>query len=276
MKRLFALMVSPLLFAGVALADEPKLAPSPLPTVKVTIPHTTAVYELVKVPAGKVTVEGKEVEIKPFWIGRTEVSWDCFDTWAYSLDLSDAEKAKGTEANNRPSKPYGPPDEGWGREGYPAMRMAYEGVIFYTQYLSKETGKKFRLPTEAEWVYAAQANTGKKTPADINKEAWYRDNSEKKTHPIATKAPNPWGLYDVFGNVGEFVQQIGDDKIIKGGTYRDPAAKINTDHREAWTEDWQSRDPQDPKSKWWMSDGPFAGFRLVMEDTGAQASAVKK
>jgi formylglycine-generating enzyme required for sulfatase activity len=269
-------LINPVGGAPAQAATGPKLAPANLPTVKIVIPHTTAIYEMVKIPGGKVMVPGAkksdpmvEVEVKPYWIGRTEVSWDCFDTWAYSLDLSDEQKAKGTEANNRPSKPYGPPDEGWGREGYPAMRMAYEGVILYTKYLSDQTGKKFRLPTEAEWIYAAQGGSGK-DPAegDLDKIAWYKANSGNpmKTHPVATKDPNAYGLYDIWGNVGEFVQMIGEDKVIKGGSYKDPAKNLNSKYRDAWNEDWQTRDPQDPKSKWWMSDGPFAGFRLVADD----------
>src|SRR6478609_10107501 len=84
-------------------------------TITETIPKSTAKFDLVKLPAGKVKVNGKEVDVKPVWIGKTEVTWDEYDIYWQRLDLTAEEVRAGADADNRPSKPYSPPDRGFGR-----------------------------------------------------------------------------------------------------------------------------------------------------------------
>ncbi|MGA2501182.1 MAG: SUMF1/EgtB/PvdO family nonheme iron enzyme [Tepidisphaeraceae bacterium] len=256
--------------AGIALAQDANL-----PQAEDKIPGVTATFKMRQVPAGKITIKDKdgkdkEVAVKSFWIQETEATWDIFDTWAFRLDLTAEQKIKGVDAETRPSPPYAPPDRGFGHEGYPAISMAYEGVIHYINWLNKKTGKKYRLPTEAEWEYAARSGGApieKLTKEQLDEIAWTAENSNEKTQPVGKKKPSKWGLYDMLGNVGEFVQSEEEDvKVIKGGSFKDPASKISTKFREQWGPDWQQRDPQDPKSKWWMSDAPFAGFRLVRDE----------
>ena len=81
---------------------------------------------------------------------------------------------------------------------------------------SKANG--FRLPTEAEWEYACKAGTKGIRYDELDLIAWYKDNSEKTTHPVGMKEPNPWGLYDMLGNVWEWCSDIYDEKVY--GSYR--------------------------------------------------------
>ncbi len=265
LRKLMIQAVTLMPISGMAFAQD-----ASLPQAEDKIPGVAVTFKMRKVPAGKITINGKEVEIKSFWIQETEATWDIFDTWAFKLDLTAEEKIKGVDAETRPSPPYAPPDRGFGHEGYPVISMAYEGVLHYVNWLNKKTGKKYRLPTAAEWEYAARCGgepVEKLSKEQLNEIAWYADNSDEKTQPVGKKKPSKWGLYDMLGNVGEFVQMEEEDvKIIRGGSYKDAAGKISSKSKESWTPDWQQRDPQDPKSKWWMSDAPFAGFRLVRDE----------
>ncbi len=79
----------------------------------------------------------------------------------------------------------------------------YDGMEF-CRWLSHETGMNIRLPSEAEWEYACRAGTDGDFAGDVEQMAWYRANSGHRTHPVAQKKPNVWGLYDMHGNVWEW------------------------------------------------------------------------
>ncbi|MGB7160660.1 MAG: SUMF1/EgtB/PvdO family nonheme iron enzyme [Tepidisphaeraceae bacterium] len=249
------------------LADAPEVA-------KDSIPGQLVTFDMIKVPAGKVTVktvDGKtqEVDIKPVWIGKTEVTWDEYDVFMFQLDVNEKDKAAGTEAKSRPSKPYGAPDFGFGHKGLPAMCITAHSADMYCQWLSKKTGKKYRLATEAEWEYACRAGrTGdaKLTPDEMGKAGWYYDNSEDKAHPVAKKAANAWGFFDMLGNVREWVTGLDGKPITAGGSWDDDAENIGCHVRQQQKPEWNKTDPQSPKSRWWLSDGSMIGFRIVRED----------
>jgi formylglycine-generating enzyme required for sulfatase activity len=247
-----------------------------------TIAGTLVKFDMAPVPAGSFVpspgpndpagAAPKTVKVKPFWIGKTELPWDAYDVWYFLLDVPGSNgpipTGKGSDAVSRPTRPYGAPDYGYGHQGYAAICITYLAAEKYCEWLSQKTGKKYRLPTEAEWEYAARAGGKSLGPADaagVQKVAWVDENSEYKTHPVGKKPANAWGLYDMLGNVGEWCVGADGKPVLRGGSFRDPAAKVSAAFRAYQTPDWNQTDPQIPKGRWWLPDGPFAGFRLVRE-----------
>jgi formylglycine-generating enzyme required for sulfatase activity len=237
-------------------------AQSPEPAYRETLPGTLVTWEMVLVPGGSVTIGGKPIEVKPFYMARTETTWDLYDVFTLRRD---AEGRPLADAITRPSRPYGAPDYGWGHAGFPAISIARTGAEAFAAFVSAKTGKAYRLPTEAEWLLAAQLAAGSQ-PLDKGRKdaiAWHRGNSNKRSHPVAKRAADGLGLFDLFGNAAEWV--VADDGafVTRGGSFRDPIEKTGPDARAVQDDSWNERDPQLPKSRWWLSDAPFVGFRLV-------------
>jgi formylglycine-generating enzyme required for sulfatase activity len=82
---------------------------------------------------------------------------------------------------------------------------------------------------------------------------------------VAQKRADALGLHDLFGNVAEWVVTVDSTAVTRGGSWRDATSAVGPNAREVQDESWNVRDPQIPKSKWWLSDGPFVGFRIVRE-----------
>lgn len=237
-----------------------------------TIPEFMVKFEMLPIPAGKITVndpEGKNppkvVEVKPLWIGKMEVAWEEYDVFAFQFDLPEEKREKGRGSKSRPSKPYGAPDFGFGHKGYPALTMTFNAATKYCEWLSQKTGKKYRLPTEAEWEYACRAGS-MDAPKDLDKVAWYWDNADDKSHPVGKKAANAWGLYDTLGNVAEWCVGMDGKPCARGGSWNSKEKDVSPTARMTPTPDWSQRDPQIPKSTWWHSDAPFMGIRVVCEE----------
>ncbi len=239
-----------------------------------TIPGSLITFEMIPV-AARVAEPGpggttEEFPRESFWIARHEVIWDAFDIFVFRLDLTEQQRTtEGRDAQSRPSKPYGAPDRGFGHAGYPALGMTYHSAQMYCQWLSQKTGRKYRLPTEGEWQYACVAAAEQSPPSKgapaLDKVAWYWDNAEDKTHPVGKKQPNEWGLHDMLGNVAEWVTGRDGNSVACGGSYEDESKDVTCGSRKLPEKAWNATDPQIPKSKWWLSDAPFIGFRIVCE-----------
>ncbi len=263
-------LIGAVLLALTAMASSPEQK-----TFKERLPGTTVEFEMVYIPPGRIELPDPDnpnqvrvVEIQGFWIGRTEVTWDEYGTYAFSKDIAEEEKRREADAIAKPSKPYGAIDRGFGYEGNPAIGMTFAAAQRYCEWLSKMTGKKYRLPTEAEWEYAARAGTLTREPLPremLDQIAWHLENSDLKPHKVAQKRPNAWGLYDMLGNVMEWCVGLDGKAVACGGSFLDKPEQVHPGARARQTPDWNMTDPQYPKSRWWLSDAPFVGLRVVCD-----------
>jgi len=227
------------------------------------LPSSTVEFKMVHVPGGEVKIGDKTVKVAPFFMGATEVTWDVFDGFLLSGEPSKPYEQMEfpPDAIARPSRPYILPDLGWGHAGYPVINVNTTTVEMFLRWLRKTTGKKYRLATEAEWELAASASS---TGAMADRE-WFADNAKDVSHPVGKKLPNSLGLYDMLGNVGEWATDLSGKPVLCGGDFTYSAADLKPTVRRYWSLEWQVTDPQLPKSRWWLSDGWFVGFRLVSD-----------
>jgi formylglycine-generating enzyme required for sulfatase activity len=164
--------------------------------------------------------------------------------------------------------------------------MTQHAANKFAQWLSARTGHFYRLPTEAEWEYACRAGTTTAysfgdDPSQLGEYAWYLDNSSDKYQQVGKKKPNPWGLYDMHGNVMEWtLDQLApyDSKLadnpwvkatkpyphaVRGGSWMDDASQLRCGARVGSDPTWKIQDPQLPKSIWYHTDAQGLGLRIV-------------
>ena len=208
-----------------------------------TIPRTGAEYHMVAITGGEFLMgspeseanrngnEGpqRKVSIKPFWMGKHEVTWDEYEPYMINGDprykdgtREDYDPAKHdmVDAVTCPTPPYMEMSFGMGQSGYPAISMTQHAANKYCQWLSAQTGHFYRLPTEAEWEYACRAGTTTAysfgdDPSKVGEYAWYYENANEKYQKVGTRKPNPWGLHDMHGNVMEWTADRFDDKYFE-------------------------------------------------------------
>ena len=264
-------------------------------------------FDMVSIPAGEFMMGSPEneagrhpdegplhsVKISAFWIGKHEVTWDLFEPFVYKnqeIRRSTLPLTQEVDALTRPTRPYVDMTWGMGKEGFPAIGMTHYAAVQFCKWLYTRTGIFYRLPTEAEWEYACRAQS--KGPYSIvegsklDEYAWYNDNSDNKTHPVGSKKPNAWGVYDMHGNVTEWtIDQYKADTYsaykntialnpivpaetlyphaVRGGSYEDSANDLRSASRRGSNAEWKKIDPQIPKSNWWLTGGTFVGIRIV-------------
>lgn len=219
------------------------------------IPGTSVSFDMVAIPAGQFLMgspkneplrkpdEGPAhpVKISRFFIAKIEVSWDEYLEFfraTSSQGRKEVEENENVDAISGPTPPWGAPDQGWGKGTRPAITMSWKAANVYCKWLSKVTGKKYRLPTEAEWEYAARGGT--KTPyffegnprkftsegffkkifgtdtTTIQSYVAYKENSLSQTMEPGSVKSNPFGLKNMLGNVSEFCSDYYSPKAYSG------------------------------------------------------------
>ncbi|MEX0642700.1 MAG: SUMF1/EgtB/PvdO family nonheme iron enzyme [Pirellulales bacterium] len=271
--------------------------------------------------------EGPQVRIRvqPFWIGKHEVTWAEYKSFMAMYDAfkklqqlavnagdaedkdmnlikqhawsGDAAAEWGVDAVTSatplydPSFTYSAGDD----DKQPAVTMTQFAARQYTKWLSGITGQDYRLPGEAEWEYAARAGTTTTysygdDPADLDDYAWTEANADYQTQPVGTKKPNPWGLYDMHGNVAEWALDeyvpkgyaaLGAGPVdakeaiawptkafprsIRGGSWLVSAPDCRSADRqksETKVKEWKILDPNIPLSPWWYTEEPATGVGM--------------
>ena len=276
------------------------------------IPGAPVKYAMVPIRGGEFTMgspdsepgrkpdEGPQhkVKISPFWMGQCEVTWNEFELFMFPDEehkyketaKTDPYVDKVSDAVSRPTKPYVEMSFGMGRDGYPAISMTQHAASKYCEWLSAKTGHFYRLPTEAEWEYACRAGTTSAysfgdDASKLGDFAWFEGNCDSKYQKVGRKKPNPWGLYDMHGNVAEWCLDqyepnysrfaggpVTDPlvrstkpypQVVRGGSWNDEAELLRSAARRGSEKAWKAQDPQLPKSIWYHTDAQFLGFRLV-------------
>jgi formylglycine-generating enzyme required for sulfatase activity len=256
------------------------------------IPGTTISFDLVAVPGGSVKIgspEGqtgrdtndfavKEVTIKPFWMGKYEVTWAEFLPWVFA-EKEDVDKGK-AQGVTHPTKPYGSVYRERGEKGFPALGMSQHAATEFCKWLSFKTGKQYRLPTEAEWEYACRAGATTAyfwgdDASQAKEYGWYSDNSKATTQPVGKLKPNKFGVFDIVGNLGEWTSKDSKDApgVLRGGGFQDAADKLRAASRMIETPEWNELDPQSPPSIWWLSAADYVGIRVVRSAEADAAAA---
>ena len=278
--------------------------------------------DLIPIPAGSFLIgsETGEVDEKPvkrvaveaFWMAKLETTWNLYRPFMENgkarnkdgtlnrdsnMTTSEAPAVKGSETLldtvTQPTPPYVPMHFSMGNgysKDFPVVGVTYHSANKFCEWLSAQTGHFYRLPTEAEWEYACRAGTTTAysfgdDPAQLGEYAWFAENSEYQYQKVGTKKPNPWGLYDMHGNVAELtLDQYAADRyskladnavnpwsppttryptVFRGGHWDADAKFLRSSARKATSTSLKIKDPQIPKSIWYFTDAPWLGFRIV-------------
>ena len=298
-----------------------------------TIPGTDVKYTMLPIPGGTFTMgspddeenrlddEGPqfEVTVDPFWMGKFEVTWAEYKQYMnlygqmQSLQrngIRKVSKENEIDAVTSPSALYDADFTYYEGDGpaEPAATMSQFAAKQYTKWLSKISDSFYRLPTEAEWEYACRAGS---TTAyyfgddmdELENHAWFDENSEEVRTDCGQLKPNAWGLYDMYGNVAEWVlDQYDEDgythveagakltvaqayrkpttlfpRVVRGGSWESPPEECRSASRLGSDEEWRNEDPNTPKSPWWHTDSPAlgVGFRLIRPLKAPATAAAK-
>jgi len=292
-------------------ANSPEKAEGDMKDYSEIIARTGSKFDMVAIKGGEFLMgspadekgrfedEGPQhkVKVEPFWMGKFEVTWNMYEPFmitgiARNKDGSPESIAPDAEPGDivsSPTTPYVEMSFGMGTDGYPAVCMTQHAANKFCAWLSAQTGHYYRLPTEAEWEYACRAGTTGPFSCPEEDLADYAVLDPEQIRvgyeKVGTKKPNPWGLYDMHGNVMEWVldQYLPDvystregttdnplevptmlyPRVARGGSWYDMPEELRSARRIFSDENWKVQDPQLPKSIWYHTDAQWLGFRVV-------------
>lgn len=345
---LVASLVSPAVLVGESpvstvgiLQDKPSEGPAVqvdggfMVPYNVTIPGTDISFEMIPVPggtfklgspedeAGRKDDEGPQIDVvvDPMWVAKQEVTWDQYQQFMQLYAIFKQFEADGVrqvndvnrvDAITAPTELYDPTfTYEFGEEPkQPAVTMTQYAAQHFTKWLSRTTGQQLRLPTEAEWEYAARAGTSTAysfgdSIDKIDDYAWYFDNSDPVAPTAGTKEPNAFGLLDMHGSVAELtVNKYTEDGyasfdsgkpinaleavvwpdesspvVARGGSWEMDAEDLRSAARLASDDPaWKNEDPNFPKSPWWFTSDPArgVGFRVFRSLKPVDPDTIKK
>ena len=299
-----------------------------------TIPGTDISFDMLPIPGGTFQFgspedeEGRQedegpqltVAVDPMWVAKTEVTWRQYKEYMQLYSIFKEFEARGERAVDKasvdaitaPTELYDPSFTfEYGEEPeQAAVSMTQYSAQQFTKWLSYLTDLQYRLPTEAEWEYAARGGTT--TPFSFGEDAdelgeyaWYFDNAEDGQMAVGMKKPNPFGLNDVHGNVAEWTvnqytedgyaefadtpnlnatamvrwPETQDNCVVRGGSWEmDPEQLRSASRLASDNELWKEEDPNYPKSPWWFTSDPArgVGFRLFRSSQPLDGEVIKK
>ena len=288
-----------------------------------TIPGTDIEFKMEPIPGGEFVMGSEDgeddqkptfkVKLEPFWMAKYEITWaeyKRFMDMELAIKLIQESGKRVVDEKNMvdavtcPSELYEPSytyEKGEDPE-QAAATITQFAAKQYTKWLSLSgSGHFYRLPYESEWEYAARAGTDTKfyfgdDEDELEEHGWFQNNSDEERHYVGELEANPWGLYDVYGNVAEWTLDQYNEKgyvqaadieegtvlnlqqaynkpttlyprVVRGGSFLDDADHCNSYSRLASADEWRAADPNIPKSPWWFTDEPATGvgFRLVRQ-----------
>jgi formylglycine-generating enzyme required for sulfatase activity len=299
-----------------------------------TIPGTDLKFEMIPIPAGSYRMgspneeadrsadEGPQIEVKvaPMWVAKTEVTWEQYKEFMKLYGAFKTFQSEGLRMVNESNKvdaitaptelydssftfEYGDaPDQA-------AVSMTQYASQQFTKWLSKITDLQYRLPTEAEWEYAARGGTTTAfywgdDPDLADQYAWFFDNAGEGQKSVGLLKPNNFGLHDILGNVAEWTvnqhtdnyddlksrmpldatdtavwPEFGTKCVVRGGHWADDVDAIRCASRlVSDDESWKEEDPNFPLSPWWFTSDPArgVGFRLFRSYLPLDSETIEK
>lgn len=238
----------------------------------------------------------RQVSLRPFWMGQHEVTWDEFRQFYTAQPLGNAVnnrtslQERAADAVSKPSTSYIDETYNFGNFGNPVINVTHHAAMKYSEWLSKKTGKIYRLPTEVEWEYACRAGSktaysfGDEFNAVADRYCWSTRNAANDefpkgfVHPVGRLKPNAWGLHDMHGNAAEWCLDMYSIKaydefpwksplitprklptdgrfghVVRGGTFNSTANELRSASRWVSKPSWMEQDPLIPQSIWWLA-----------------------